>query len=188
MITTDNYNCLSMVFSTSIRYVLLLLAFQFVFQITHAFWLNQPKFGTQFSGRSVGCRNNKVFARFSSQKAISSAPKKLPTNKDEKAELIDMLLRLIQEDGLDHGEEDSGVNNQNKMLNSVLRISCTHSEPNFGMPWQRQKQESSTSSGFVISNRRIITNAHSVEYGSLIQVKKRESEKKFLANVVAGTN
>jgi S1-C subfamily serine protease len=53
------------------------------------------------------------------------------------------------------------------------------------MPWQRQKQEFSTSSGFIIDKKRIITNAHAVEYGSLIQVKKRQSEKKYVASVVA---
>lgn len=41
------------------------------------------------------------------------------------------------------------------------------------MPWQRLKQESSTSTGFVIDGRRIITNAHSVEYSTMIQVKYR---------------
>ena len=72
------------------------------------------------------------------------------------------------------------------LLNSVVRIFCTHSEPNFAMPWQRLKQESSTSSGLLIDGNRILTNAHSVDYGSLIQVKKRESEKKYIASVIAG--
>eukprot|EP01035_Chromulina_nebulosa_P020980 gene20980-27188_t len=60
------------------------------------------------------------------------------------------------------------------------------------MPWQRRKQESSTSTGFVININNntdekyyILTNAHSVEYGSIIQVKKRQSEKKYLAKVLA---
>lgn len=53
------------------------------------------------------------------------------------------------------------------------------------MPWQRQKQEFSTSTGFVIDGNRILTNAHAVEYGSLVQVKKRQSEDKYTAKVVA---
>ena len=78
---------------------------------------------------------------------------------------------------------------QNTLLNGVVRVHCTHSEPNFGMPWQRLRQECSTSSGFVIDTEqglRILTNAHAVEYGSLVQVKKRQSEKKYLATVIAG--
>ena len=39
-----------------------------------------------------------------------------------------------------------------------------HSEPNYSLPWQRKRQFSSTSSGFVISDRRILTNAHSVDH------------------------
>ena len=95
-------------------------------------------------------------------------------------------------------QTDTNPSNDEDLLNSVIRIYCTHSEPNFNMPWQRRKQESSTSSGFIIhtSNRHhhpdqsprsyILTNAHSVEYGSIIQVKKRQSEKKYLARALAG--
>ena len=53
------------------------------------------------------------------------------------------------------------------------------------MPWQRMKQEFSSSSGFVIPGRRILTNAHAIEYGSLIQVKKRQLESKYVASVLA---
>lgn len=37
----------------------------------------------------------------------------------------------------------------------------------------------------MIDGQRILTNAHAVEYGSLIQVKKRQCEKKYVASVVA---
>lgn len=39
--------------------------------------------------------------------------------------------------------------------------------------------------GFAIAGRRIITNAHSVEYGSLIQVRKRGDDRKYVAEVLA---
>lgn len=51
------------------------------------------------------------------------------------------------------------------------QIYCTHNMPNWSLPWQRLKQEQSTSTGFVIDGRRIITNAHAVEYSTMIQVK-----------------
>jgi hypothetical protein len=75
---------------------------------------------------------------------------------------------------------------QNTLLDGVVRIYCTHSEPNFSMPWQRLRQVSSTSSGFILPNRQILTNAHAVEYGTVVLVKNRRSEKKYVANILAG--
>lgn len=45
-----------------------------------------------------------------------------------------------------------------------MQVFCVHSEPNYSLPWQRKRQYSSTSSGFIISGRRILTNAHSVDH------------------------
>ncbi|CAM9890171.1 unnamed protein product, partial [Choristocarpus tenellus] len=56
------------------------------------------------------------------------------------------------------------------ILDNVVRVYCTHNLPSWSMPWQRLRQEQSTSTGFIIDGRRIITNAHSVEYSSMIQV------------------
>jgi len=97
---------------------------------------------------------------------------------------LESLLGTLQEDGL--GDDSREDEDQQALLNGVVRIYCTHSEPNFGMPWQRLRQECSSSSGFLLEGRRILTNAHAVEYGSLVQVKKRQCEKKYVANVVAG--
>jgi len=85
----------------------------------------------------------------------------------------------------DSHDDDDEVNDRSKLFDGVIRVYCTHSQPSFSMPWQRQKQEFSTSTGFVIDGGRILTNAHAVEYGSLIQVKKRQSEKKYVASVIA---
>ena len=45
-----------------------------------------------------------------------------------------------------------------------VQVFCTHSEPNYSLPWQRKRQYTSTSSGFVIDGQRILTNAHSVDH------------------------
>ena len=45
-----------------------------------------------------------------------------------------------------------------------------HSEPNFSLPWQRKRQYSSTSSGFVIPGNRILTNAHCVDHHTQVQL------------------
>ncbi|KAJ0829145.1 putative peptidase Do [Helianthus annuus] len=70
-------------------------------------------------------------------------------------------------------------------MDAVVKVFCTHTEPNFSLPWQRKRQFSSSSSGFVISGRRVLTNAHSVEHYTQVKLKKRGSDTKFVATVLA---
>jgi S1-C subfamily serine protease len=107
---------------------------------------------------------------------------------DSSTMMMEMIIEQLMErlaEGNDKSSSAQFSTEQTELLNGVVRIYCTHSQPNFGMPWQRMKQEFSTSTGFVIDGNRILTNAHAVEYGSLIQVKKRSSEKKYVASVIA---
>ena len=62
---------------------------------------------------------------------------------------------------------------------------ATHSEPNWSLPWQRKRQFQSTSSGFIIAGRRVLTNAHSVAHHSQVKLKHRGSEVKYLARVLS---
>jgi hypothetical protein len=140
-----------------------------------------------------GSKNNKHQSKSTNIKNIESYNKKLLLK-----ELLNEILAegqtitqlideqdeyLLSENGI---VEVSDQTKQTNLLNSVIRLYCTHSSPNFNMPWQRQKQEFSSSTGFVLPGRKILTNAHSVEYCSLVQVKKRQSESKFVASVSAG--
>jgi len=100
-------------------------------------------------------------------------------------EIVQQLMLKLEESENDDDEEGSDQSPDQALLNGVVRVYCTHSPPSFSMPWQRKKQEFSTSTGFAIGNNRILTNAHAVEYGSLIQVKKRQSEDKYVASVAA---
>ncbi|GLT70536.1 hypothetical protein SLA2020_426100 [Shorea laevis] len=70
-------------------------------------------------------------------------------------------------------------------MDAVVKVFCVHTEPNFSLPWQRKRQYSSNSSGFVIGGRRVLTNAHSVEHHTQVKVKKRGSDTKYLATVLA---
>lgn len=88
--------------------------------------------------------------------------------------LLEQLLETMGRDSLSE-----------RTLDSVLRVYCTHVQPSFAAPWQRLQQVSSTSSGFVIEGRRVITNAHSVEYGSIIQLRKRGDDTKWVAELLA---
>ena len=49
------------------------------------------------------------------------------------------------------------------LLDSCLKLEVTHCEPNYSLPWQMRHQTSSTSTGFIISGERILTNAHCVD-------------------------
>ncbi|KAI9078027.1 hypothetical protein K1719_039952 [Acacia pycnantha] len=70
-------------------------------------------------------------------------------------------------------------------MDAVVKVFCVHTQPNFSLPWQRKRQYSSSSSGFIISGRRVLTNAHSVEHHNQVKLKKRGSDTKYLATVLA---
>ena len=78
-----------------------------------------------------------------------------------------------------------------RVMDAVVKIFCVHTEPNYSLPWQRKRQYSSTSSGFMVAaegmngERWVLTNAHSVEYYSQVKVKRRDDDRKFLARVLA---
>lgn len=78
-----------------------------------------------------------------------------------------------------------GVARVGPAMDAVVKVFCVHTEPNFSLPWQRKRQYSSSSSGFVISGRRVLTNAHSVEHYTQVKLKKRGSDTKYLATVLA---
>eukprot|EP00878_Enallax_costatus_P009462 GHUV01009887.1.p1 GENE.GHUV01009887.1~~GHUV01009887.1.p1 ORF type:complete len:535 (+),score=127.38 GHUV01009887.1:151-1755(+) len=71
------------------------------------------------------------------------------------------------------------------LMEAVVKVFCVHTEPNFSLPWQRKRQYSSNSSGFIISGRRILTNAHCVDHHTQVKVKRRGSDKKYVASVLA---
>ncbi|KAH9790534.1 protease Do-like 9 [Citrus sinensis] len=70
-------------------------------------------------------------------------------------------------------------------MDAVVKVFCVHTEPNFSLPWQRKRQYSSSSSGFIVGGRRVLTNAHSVEHHTQVKVKKRGSDTKYLATVLS---
>eukprot|EP00741_Cyanophora_paradoxa_P006951 tig00001065_g6725.t1 len=73
----------------------------------------------------------------------------------------------------------------NLPLSSVVKIFATCMSPNFSMPWQMKRQSKSTSSGFAIEGRRIVTNAHSVANQTSVQVRKHGDAEKYTARVLA---
>jgi S1-C subfamily serine protease len=80
---------------------------------------------------------------------------------------------------------EDGVN----VMDSVVKVFCVHTQPNYSLPWQRKRQYSSTSSGFMVKGPKgenwLLTNAHSVEYHSQVKVKRRGDDRKFIAKVLS---
>ena len=96
--------------------------------------------------------------------------------------------REIEVDGEAEDDYDSA---HKAALDSVVKIFASHSEPDYLLPWQRQQQSTSTSSGFIVEvpgGIRVITNAHSVEYASVVQVQLRGDDEKYVATVEAVSN
>lgn len=87
----------------------------------------------------------------------------------------------LYDDGTVGGEDVKDA----PFMDAVVKVFCVHTEPNFSLPWQRKRQFSSNSSGFIIKDRRVLTNAHSVEHHTQVKVKKRGSDTKYLATVLA---
>ncbi|GAX82217.1 hypothetical protein CEUSTIGMA_g9645.t1 [Chlamydomonas eustigma] len=73
-------------------------------------------------------------------------------------------------------------------MNACIKVYATHCEPNYSLPWQRKRQVTSTSSGFIATYQDktyLLTNAHSVDYYTQVKVKRRGDDRKFLAKVVS---
>ncbi|KIZ00510.1 hypothetical protein MNEG_7454 [Monoraphidium neglectum] len=89
---------------------------------------------------------------------------------------------FFADDWDDDDDEDGEGSFLAPYMDSVLKVYCVHTEPNFSLPWQRKRQYPSSSSGFVAATgdrRWILTNAHSVK------VKRRGDDRKFIARVLS---
>ncbi|XP_042385106.1 protease Do-like 2, chloroplastic [Zingiber officinale] len=70
-------------------------------------------------------------------------------------------------------------------LNAVVKVYCTHTAPDYSLPWQKQRQFTSTGSAFMIGDGKLLTNAHCVEHGTQVKVKRRGDDTKYVAKVLA---
>ena len=79
----------------------------------------------------------------------------------------------------------SSVQSMAQCMNSVVKVFTTSSSPNYLLPWQNKPLTDCSGSGFLISGRRIITNAHVVADAVQVMVRRPGSATKFVASVVA---
>ncbi|CAN1199931.1 Protease Do-like 2, chloroplastic, partial [Linum perenne] len=66
-------------------------------------------------------------------------------------------------------------------LNSVVKVYTTHTEPDYSLPWQKQRPYTSTGSAFMIGDGKLLTNAHCVEHYTQVKVKRRGDDTKYVA-------
>lgn len=59
---------------------------------------------------------------------------------------------------------ESGNLQDAAFLNAVVKVYCTHTAPDYSLPWQKQRQYTSTGSAFMIGDGKLLTNAHCVEH------------------------
>jgi S1-C subfamily serine protease len=69
--------------------------------------------------------------------------------------------------------------------NSVVKVFATVSYPDPYRPWTKQSPEEQTGSGVVIKGKRILTNAHVVDYASQVQIQANQAGDKISATVEA---
>lgn len=104
----------------------------------------------------------------------------IPTPHDRVEDTAHETVSSVNVNGLRRGS--LGVSGN--VLRSVVKIFAVRTEPNLSMPWQMKRQYSSTASGFVISGRRILTNAHAVAFQASVRVRKHGSAEKFVARMI----
>lgn len=73
----------------------------------------------------------------------------------------------------------------NQVESSVVKIFATQRLPDFLKPWTKMQPRDITGSGVVIEGKRILTNAHVVQYATEIQVQANQSGNKISAKVLA---
>ena len=67
--------------------------------------------------------------------------------------------------------------------NSVVRVTVVSQVPDYSLPWNPGKLSASRGAGFVISDNRILTNAHIVSDARFIVVQKENDSRNYEARV-----
>ncbi|CAL5357572.1 unnamed protein product [Camellia sinensis] len=134
----------------------------------------------KFPGRSKDERPNSIAdgnsGRSNTGRSQSTAFKSFGVQKkDTKGFLLDLKDQQVETGNLQDAT----------FLNAVAKVYCTHTAPDYSLPWQKQRQYTSTGSAFMIGDGKLLTNAHCVEHGTQVKVKRRGDDTKYVAKVLA---
>lgn len=72
----------------------------------------------------------------------------------------------------------------NPIEDAIVKIFVTGQSVDYNQPWQKEKLRSSSGSGFIIENNKILTCAHVVEFGEYFEVRKSKDPKRYSARVL----
>jgi S1-C subfamily serine protease len=75
------------------------------------------------------------------------------------------------------------ANTLNDTTKSIVKIFATKSIPNYQYPWQTSQISKFTGSGVIIKDNQILTAAHVVARSRLLEVKKENDPKKYIAHI-----
>ena len=70
------------------------------------------------------------------------------------------------------------------LTDSVIKVFSQQRYPDFLSPWSKQSPSESTGSGVVIDGRRVLTNAHVVQWSTRVELQPNQSSEKYAAKVV----
>jgi len=82
-------------------------------------------------------------------------------------------------------QSSNNANRATQLENAVVKIFTTARPPDVYRPWGRGAPSEMSGSGVVIEGKRILTNAHVVNYASKVEVQAREGGDRLSARVVA---
>jgi S1-C subfamily serine protease len=77
----------------------------------------------------------------------------------------------------------AGQSKEGEIRDSVVKIYSSLRGPDLIKPWQKGTSQEATGTGIVIEGKRILTNAHVVNYASQVFVEPNQSGEKFAATV-----
>ncbi|XP_058077873.1 protease Do-like 2, chloroplastic isoform X2 [Magnolia sinica] len=95
------------------------------------------------------------------------------TGRSSSAVFKSLGLQKKDKKGLVYDLKEQQVNDTENLqdatfLNAVVKVYCTHTAPDYSLPWQKQRQYTSTGSAFMIGEGKLLTNAHCVEHGTQV--------------------
>ncbi|XP_024010541.1 putative protease Do-like 3, mitochondrial [Eutrema salsugineum] len=144
---------------------------------------------------TFGCFSASNLRFFSSDKS-APAPSDAAENKTTsvvKNFFFPSIFQHWKKELIQQEKEESGVDEAKNRtpsaidlgLNSVVKVFTVSSKPRLFQPWQISMQNECSGSGFVISGKKIITNAHVVANHTSVKVRKHGSSTKYKAKVLA---
>ncbi|KAH7434289.1 hypothetical protein KP509_06G009600 [Ceratopteris richardii] len=87
--------------------------------------------------------------------------------------------------GIDGDDEDVAALKDVSLLKAIVKVYCVSAEPDYSLPWQLRRQYTTTGSGFMISGKKLLTNAHCVEHHTQVTVRRTGDDTKYIATVLA---